>query len=149
MTTPSPLDAAFAWHRLGDFPHFHYTILAVDEARQITDFIIRYDSDAPIFLHRHRSETHTLVLQGEHRLYAPDGALTDTRPTGRHSITAADADPHSEGGGPDGALVLYSTRGSADGVLFDVLDADGHTVATLSLADVAGLLAQQDRPAGQ
>lgn len=146
---PPPLDTAFAWHRLGDFPHFHYNVLAVDEARQITDFLIRYDSDAPIFLHRHRSETHTLVLAGEHRLYAPDGTLTDTRPAGRHTRTVADAAPHSEGGGPDGALVLYSTRGSADGVLFDVLDANGDTVATLSVADVAGLFAQQGNLAGR
>ncbi len=143
------LDRNIAWHRLGEFEHFHYNVLAVDAQRELTDFIIRFEPNERIFLHRHRSATHTCVIQGEHRLYEPDGTLLEVRRSGTYSSSPADAPPHSEGGGVEGALVLYSTRGSAGGVLFEVLDEAQNVVATLSLADVAGLFeAQGNRPGG-
>ena len=108
----------------------------------------RYEPNGRIFLHRHRSDTHTLVLRGEHRLYEPDGSLKEVRPVGCYTAAPADAPPHSEGGGAEGALVLYSTRGGAEGVLFDVLDEAGQVVATLDLADVAGLFEAQGRQPG-
>ncbi|MCB1889435.1 MAG: regulator [Rhodocyclaceae bacterium] len=151
MSETHPLAAFehdYAWHRLGDFPHFHYNVLAVDPEREIADFLIRYEPNGRIFLHRHRSDTHTLVLRGEHRLYEPDGSLKEVRPVGCYTAAPADAPPHSEGGGAEGALVLYSTRGGAEGVLFDVLDEAGQVVATLDLADVAGLFEAQGRQPG-
>ena len=121
----------------------------MDLEREITDFLIRYEPNGRIFLHRHRSDTHTLVIQGEHRVFEPDGALKEIRPTGSYTTATADAPPHSEGGGADGAIVAYSTRGSADGVLFDVMDEAGSVVAQLSLADVAGLFDAQGRVPGR
>ena len=141
-------DRHIAWHRLGDFEHFHYNVLAVDADREIADFIIRYEPDQRIFLHRHRSDTRTFVIQGEHRIFEPDGSLKEVRPAGSYTVAPADAPPHSEGGGADGALVLYNTRGSAAGVLFEVLDDGLATVATLGLADVLALFDAQGRRAG-
>ena len=141
-------DRHIAWHRLGDFEHFHYNVLAVDAAREIADFIIRYAPDQRIFVHRHRSDTRTFVIQGEHRIFEPDGSLKEVRPAGSYTIAPADAPPHSEGGGADGALVLYNTRGSAGGVLFEVLDDGLLTVATLGLADVLALFDAQGGRAG-
>ena len=137
-------DRHIAWHHLGDFEHFHYNVLAVDAEREIADFIIRYAPEQRIFLHRHRSETRTFVIQGEHRIFEPDGNLKEVRPAGSYAVSP----PHSEGGGAHGALVLYNTRGSSNGVLFDVLDEHLGTIATLGLADVAALFEAQGSRAG-
>lgn len=142
-STPQGFEHRIRWQRLGDFEHFQYHVLAVDPGREITDFLIRYDAQQRIFLHRHRSITHTLVIRGEHRIYEPDGRFKEARPAGQYSIAPADAPPHSEGGGAEGAVVFYSTRGSAGGVLFDILDPRLEPVGQLTLADVAGLLEAQ------
>ena len=149
MPESPALDAArIHWRRLGDFTGFTYTVLAVDPQRGTTDFCIRYEPDSRIFLHRHRADTLTVVMAGEHRIYRPDGALEDVRPAGAYAFTPADAEAHSEGGGAEGAMVFYSTRGASDGVLFDVMDAAGAVIGAFGLADVAGLFDLQGGRAG-
>jgi len=101
-----------------------------------------------IFLHRHRSVTNTFVVQGEHRLYEPDGGVKEIRPVGSYTCSEPSDDPHSEGGGAQGAVMFYSTRGCANGVLFDVLDDSANQVGTLTLQDVATLFEAQGRKAG-
>ncbi|WP_407671038.1 cupin domain-containing protein [Nitrogeniibacter mangrovi] len=138
------LDAAkIHWRPLEGFSGFTYSVLAVDAERGTTDFVVRYEADSRIFLHRHRADTLTVVMAGEHRIYAPDGRLEDARPAGAFAFTPADADPHTEGGGAAGAVVFYSTRGGADGVIFDIMDEAGQVVGALGLADVAGLFELQ------
>ena len=149
MPTSPALDASrIHWRTLGDFEGFTYTVLAVDAARGTTDFCIRYDPDARIFLHRHRADTFTVVMAGEHRIYTPEGALEDARPSGAVAFTPADAHPHSEGGGAAGAVVFYSTRGGPGGLLFDVMDAAQNVVGAFTVDDIAGLFAAQGDVAG-
>lgn len=140
-------DRNINWRKLGDFDHFTYTIFGIDMANEIADFSLKFDSSQKIFLHRHRAQTHTFVVAGEHRLYEPDGSLKESRPVGSFTTSAASPEPHSEGGGESGAVVVYNTRGSSDGVVFDVLDDQQNTVGTLTFSDLVELFAAQgNRP---
>jgi hypothetical protein len=141
-------DASINWRRLGEFEHFHYTIIDVDPDNEIADFALRFVPGERIFLHRHRAHTNTTVVQGEHRIYEPAGDLREVRPQGSYTSSPAAPDPHAEGGGADGAIVVYQTRGSADGVVFDVLDDAHNVVGTLGVGDLAQLFELQGHRPG-
>ena len=79
----------------------------------------------------------TFVVQGEHRLYEPDGTLKEIRPTGIYKSTPP-GDGHREGGGSEqDVIVLFDMRGP-DGVFYEPLDDDQNVVAALSYADFLG-----------
>jgi hypothetical protein len=82
-----------------------------------------------------------LVVQGEHRLYEPNGALKEIRPVGSYT-SSPPGDPHREGAGDEGGVVFYSVRGK-DGTLFEVLDDDLKVVGTLSMNDFIDALKEQ------
>jgi len=145
---PALDEARIHWRTLPDFAGFTYSILAVDPARGTTDFCVRYDPGARIFLHRHRADTLMVVMAGEHRIYAADGRLQAVRPAGSYAFTPADGDVHTEGGGDGGAVVFYSTRGGPDGQIFDILDDAGAPLGALGLAEVDALFELQGRTAG-
>jgi hypothetical protein len=93
--TPSYVfdDRHIRWYRLGDFgehfvpfgQHFVLTVLDVDVSQKIVDFLLKFEPNQQIFLHRHLALTNTLVVQGEHRLYEPNGALKEVRPVGSYT----------------------------------------------------------------
>jgi len=56
----------------------------------------------------------TFVVQGEHRLYEPDGTLKEIRPTGMYKSTPP-GDVHREGGGPDQDVVVFFDMRGCDG----------------------------------
>lgn len=141
-------DSLINWRQLGDFEHFVYTIFDIDEKREIADFALKFVPNEPIFLHRHRAHTQTFVVEGEHRIYEPDGSLREVRPLASFTSSPASPEPHQESGGTAGGIVLYSTRGSTDGVVFDVLDPEQNTVGTLSFTDLIGLFELQGRKPG-
>ncbi|MGH8596827.1 MAG: regulator, partial [Gammaproteobacteria bacterium] len=125
MTLPTSLPFAFddrniRWQPLGDLPHFVAAVYDIDETRKIVDFVIKFQPNQQIVLHRHLSLTQTLVIQGEHRIYEPDGALKEIRACGSYT-SSPPGPPHREGGGDEGAVVFYSLRG-ADDRYFDLLD---------------------------
>jgi len=126
---------------LGDFEHFVLAMLDVDVSQKIVDFILKFPPDQQIFLHRHLALTNTLVVQGEHRLYEPNGALKEVRPVGSYT-SSPPGDPHREGAGDEGGVVFYSVRGK-DGPLFEVLDDDLNVVGTLGMEDFVGLFKDQ------
>src|SRR6267143_490817 len=103
-------DRNIRWHKLADFEHFVFAMFDVDEPRQIVDFILKFAPNEQIFLHRHLALTNTLVVQGEHRLYEPNGALKEIRPVGSYT-SSPPGEPHREGGGDSGAVVFCSVRG--------------------------------------
>ncbi|MEM7466893.1 MAG: regulator [Pseudomonadota bacterium] len=141
-------DKNINWRKLGDFENFTYTVFDVDLENEIADFSLKFDPNEKIFLHRHRALTNTFVVSGEHRIYEPDGSLRETRPVGSFTASPASLDPHSEGGGEKGAVINYTTRGSTDGIVFDVLDDKQELVGTLSISDLAGLFELQGRRPG-
>ena len=140
MTTTPILfdDRNINWQPLGEFKHFMVAVYHVDEARKIVDFIIKYEPNERIVTHRHLAQTSTLVIQGEHRIYEPNGELKEVRPVGGYT-SSPPAEPHSEGGGAQGAVIFYSLRADDEG-LFELFDDEMKSIATLGIADFAGLL---------
>ena len=134
-------DRNIRWFNLGDFENFVFAMLDVDVPRQIVDFILKFPPNKQIFLHRHLALTNTLVVQGEHRLYEPNGALKEVRPVGSYTSTPP-GEPHREGAGDGGGVVFYSVRGK-DGVLFEVLDDDLKVIGALTLQDFVAALKEQ------
>jgi hypothetical protein len=126
-------DRNIRWYELGDFKHFVFAMLDVDVSQQIVDFVLKFPPNQQIFLHRHLALTNTLVVQGEHRLYEPNGKLKEIRPVGSYT-SSPPGDPHREGAGDGGGVVFYSVRGK-DGILFEVLADDLKVIGTLSLED--------------
>jgi hypothetical protein len=84
----------------------------------------------------------TFVIQGEHRLYEPNGNIKEIRPVGSYTRSPASDEPHREGGGDQDVVVFFSIRCS-DGVLYEVLDDDLNLIATLSFQDFVGLYQAQ------
>jgi len=138
-TSPSILfdDRNIRWQPLGELKHFVASVCHIDEARKIVDFMVKFEADEQIVLHRHLALTSTLVIQGEHRLYEPSGALKEIRPVGNYT-SSPPGEPHRECGGSDGAVVFYSVR-AEDDRLFELLDDQMKVVATLAIADFAEL----------
>jgi 2,4'-dihydroxyacetophenone dioxygenase len=138
----SPATALFddhniRWLPLGDLKHFVAAVYNIDEARKIVDFIVKFDANEQIVLHRHLVLTNTFVVQGEHRLYEPNGTLKEIRPVGSYT-SSPPGEPHREGGGVEGAVVLYSIRAD-DERLFELLDDEMNVFSVLGFADFAEL----------
>jgi hypothetical protein len=134
-------DHHIRWYRLGEFgaqftpfdEHFLLTMLEVDVSQKLVDFLLKFPPNQRIFLHRHLALTNTWVVQGEHRLYEPDGALKEVRRVGSYT-SSPPGEPHREGAGDEGSVVLFSVRGQG-GTLFEFLDDELHVVGTISMQD--------------
>ena len=105
-----------------------------------------HDHFQPIFQHNHLCRasltlTNTFVVQGEHRLYEPNGALKEIRPVGSYT-SSPPGEPHREGGGDQECVVFYSVRGKTD-VLFELLDDNRNIVGTLTTRDFMEALEEQ------
>jgi hypothetical protein len=134
-------DRNIRWYKFGDSEHFVFAMFDVDVSQKLVDLILKFPPNRQIFLHRHLALTNTLVVQGEHRLYEPNGALKEIRPVGSYT-SSPPGDPHREGAGDEGGVVFYSVRGK-DGTLFEVLDDDLKVVGTLSMNDFIDALKEQ------
>ncbi|NNL84911.1 MAG: regulator [Myxococcales bacterium] len=138
-------DRNIHWFELGEFEHFKAAIFDFDEDRRVFDLAAKFEPNKQIFLHRHATLTNTFVLQGEHRLYEPNGALKEVRPCGTYT-SSLPGEPHREGGGDDGAVVFYSIRaGAGDEVLFEVMDDALNVTATLTVSDFLEAFAEQQK----
>ncbi|MFT6328830.1 MAG: quercetin dioxygenase-like cupin family protein [Bermanella sp.] len=130
-------DSNISWKTLGDFEHLHFSILNIDEINKISDVLFKFAANEKIVMHRHKVHNNTFVIQGEHRLYKPDGTLKEVRPVGSMTSTPADDEPHREGGGDQDVIIAFSIRG--DGVLYELLDDDMNQIGTISLQDLIDL----------
>jgi hypothetical protein len=135
-------DRQIAWQTLAGFEHLQYSILDIDPQQLIIDVLFKFAAGQQIVLHSHKALNKTFVVQGEHRLYHADGSIKDIRPTGRYTSSPASDEPHSEGGGDQDAIVLFSIRGSG-GVLYQILDDAGNWLADLSWQDFVDLYQAQ------
>ena len=135
-------DRNINWHLLEGFDHLSYFIFDVDRAKQIVDVLFKFSANEQIALHRHVALNHMLVIQGEHRLYEPDGSVKEIRPTGRYTVSPASDDPHREGGGEQDVIVFFSIRGT-DGTMYEILDDDQKVIGTLGMDDFEALHAAQ------
>lgn len=126
------------WFPLGDFKHLQISMLAVDPANRIVDFLVKFDANERVFLHRHLAQTNLFVVQGEHRIYEPDGSLKEIRKTGSYTPSPPGG-VHFEGGGEEDCIVLYNIRGNGSDEMFEVMDDDGKVVGIIGVADFAAL----------
>ena len=130
-------DSNIDWSRLGEFEHLHYSILAIDEKNRIAEILFKFAANQQIVLHRHKAHNNTFVVQGEHRLYKPDGTLKEVRAVGSMTCSGPDTEPHREGGGDEDVIILFSIRG--DGVLYELLDDEQNQIGTISFQDLIDL----------
>ena len=128
-------DSKVDWQPFAGLQHMELALLEVDEERQIVDLIVRFEANEKIAVHNHIAQTNMFIIQGELNMYNDDGSVKETRPAGRYYRGKRD-DCHSEGGGPDGAVVFYSVRGHGGPNLFDIMDDDNNIEATIGMADV-------------
>ena len=128
-------DHEINWQPFAGIENLELTICDIDEDRQIIDLIVRFAPDKVIATHNHLAQTNMFIIQGELRMYETDGSVREIRPAGRYYRGRRD-DIHSEGGGPDGAVVLYSVRGHGAEEVFEILDNEQNVVATLYMDDV-------------
>jgi hypothetical protein len=75
-------DQNIKWNKLGNLEHLIYSIFNIDEQNKIIDVLFKFDANKQIVLHRHMVHNNTFVVQGEHRLYEPDGKLKEVRAAG-------------------------------------------------------------------
>ncbi|MDD5581134.1 MAG: regulator [Methylobacter sp.] len=137
-------DCNIKWQKLEGFENLVYSILNIDENNKIIDVIFKFAANKQIILHRHLALNNMLVIQGEHRLYEPNGRLKEARPVGSCTSSQPSDEPHREGGGDVDAVVFFSIRGN-DGVLHEILDDDLNVIAALSMQNFIGLYqAQQE-----
>ncbi|NOT83548.1 MAG: regulator [Methylococcaceae bacterium] len=135
-------DRITQWNTLPGIEHLAYHILHIDEPAKIIDVLFKFSANQQILLHRHLALNNTFVIQGEHRLYEPNGRLKEARPVGRYTATPASDEPHREGGGDEDAIVFFSIRGS-DGVLYEILDNAQAVIGTLSMQNFIDLYKAQ------
>lgn len=103
-------DSNIQWYSFVGIEHLQFSLCDLDEERQVADLIVKFDPDKIVSLHNHLAQTNMLIIQGELRMYEADGTLKEVRPAGKY-IRGKRDDMHREGGGPEGAVVLYSVRG--------------------------------------
>jgi quercetin dioxygenase-like cupin family protein len=135
-------DRNITWHTLEGIEHLQYHIFAVDEVNKIVDVMFKFAANKKVVLHRHHADYVTLVVQGELRIYRANGELKEVRPVGSYVATKVGGEPHTEGGGDEDAVVFFSNRGQG-GVIYEILDEQMNTLATLGLQDFEGLLQAQ------
>lgn len=142
MTTYNFDDKNIQWHKFGEFEHFVYCILNIDENKQIFDVLFKLEANKQIFLHRHKVLNTTFVVQGEHRLYEKNGEIKEIRAVGTYTSSPVSDKPHREGGGDEGAVVLFSIRGD-DEVLYEILDDEANPVGTLTRQNLVDIYTEQ------
>ena len=130
-------DRNIQWKKLGEFEHLRFSILDIDEKNKIADVLFKFSANEQIVLHRHLAHNNTFVIQGEHRLYHPNGVLKEVRPVGSLTSSPPSNDPHREGGGDQDVIIAFSIRG--EGVLYELLDDDQNLIATISMQDLVEL----------
>ncbi|ACK50101.1 conserved hypothetical protein [Methylocella silvestris BL2] len=130
------------WHTIEGFDHLSYFIYEVDEINKGVDLLFKFSANQKIALHRHKANYRTLVVQGELRIYRPNGELKEIRPVGSYVATDAGGEPHTEGGGDQDVVVFFSNRNVAD-VIYEILDDDLQPIATFGLPEFKALLKAQ------
>jgi hypothetical protein len=135
-------DRNIHWFPLGELKHFTVSIYNVDHQRQLVDFIVKFEPNERIIMHRHTAQFSTLVIQGDHRIYEPDGSLKEVRTVGSYTASTP-GPPHREGAGDSPCIVFYSVRGEKGGSMFELLNDDGSIAAALGIDDFAAVYAEQ------
>lgn len=133
------------WNTLDGIENLWYHIIRVDPSAKIVDIVLKFAANKKVVLHRHHADYSTFIIQGELRLYDKDGVLKEIRPTGSYVQKKAGGPPHDEGGGDVDCIALFSNWGT-DGVIYEILDPELKTAATLGFKDFKALFEAQAAP---
>tara|TARA_B100000073_G_C23361848_1_gene423198 strand:- start:52 stop:513 length:462 start_codon:yes stop_codon:yes gene_type:complete len=113
--------------------HIGMSILNIDDNAKIVDVLFKFAANEKILWHKHTSDFNTFVVKGEHRIYSLDGELREVRPAGTFKATQASEDPHTEGGGDEDVVILFSLRPYDDErPIYEILDEDHEVVAEMT-----------------
>ena len=117
--------------------HHDYTILGHDLPAGTLDMVVRWAGDGGHCpMHRHRSTTTILVLEGEQHLWDlnPDGTrgAHKVRRAGEYALTGDDTLPHLERGGDEGGMAFFGGH-SAAGLLYDLVDEEQNVILNVSM----------------
>jgi quercetin dioxygenase-like cupin family protein len=122
------------WRSLPWLPDVTYFVYNVDKKNKIVDVVFKFAANSKVKLHQHKSPYVTFVVQGELRLYRPNGELKEIRPAGSYVMGVANGEPHTEGGGDQDTIVFFSNRNVED-AMYQFLDADNQPAELLGIAD--------------
>ena len=128
-------DQEIKWLPFAGIENLELSLCDIDEARSVVDLVVRFAPDQTVTMHNHLAQTNMFIIQGELQMYEPDGSIRERRPAGRYYVGKTN-DAHSEGGGPDGAVVFYSMRADDNDDVLEIMDDDKNVVATLTMDDV-------------
>ncbi len=135
-------DSAIQWQPFPGLDNLAFSLYDLDEERQVIDLIVKFEANKVVAMHNHIAQTNMFVIQGELRMYETDGSLKEIRPAGKYCRGRRD-DCHSEGGGPDGAIVFYSVRGHGANELLEIMDDDMNVLAKIGMDDLRAVWAAQ------
>ena len=146
MTQPAPsielnrlhpeTGEAIEWKTFGGLPGFVYKVLNVDVPRCEIDMLFYFEPNGECFHHRHVTKVTSIVLEGEHVVREYDEAGKERisrRPAGQFTVSEG-GDPHIEGGGPEGAVVLFNFSGDSEHI-YDIMDEDLNVVREVTIHD--------------
>ncbi len=146
-TVPFSLyDQEISWQPFAGIENLELSLCDVDPRRGIVDLVVRFAPNKTVTMHNHLAPTNMFIIQGELRMYEPDGSVREARSAG-HYFPGTTNDVHSEGGGPDGAVVFYSVRSDGNAALFEVMNDDQTVAATVTMDDVMALWEAQQAAA--
>lgn len=140
-------DRIVPWTPFGDFEGFVVGLYRAEPELGLAHFVAKFEPNSRIHLHRHVAETTTYVIDGELRVYEPDGTLADVRPAGTYAVTPAGAPPHREGAGDEPCVVFYGMRSDQD-LILEWLNDDFSVYAPLTISTIAAAIEQQKAAAG-
>lgn len=129
-------DGVISWGPFAGLEHLEVSITEIDKEREILDAIVRFPPNEVISMHKHCAQTNMFVIQGELRIYEPSGELREVRPAGHYYRGRRD-DVHTEGGGEEGAVVLYSVRGHGENDLFELMDENQNVQAVVGWKELS------------
>ena len=113
--------------------HVRMSILNIDDEAKIVDVLFKFAANEKIVLHQHTSAYNTFVVKGEHRIYTPEGELTEVRPAGTYKAGVASEEPHTEGGRDEDVVILFSLRPyDAETPIYEILDDNRDVAATMN-----------------
>ena len=123
--------------------HIGMSILSVDDQAKIIDVLFKFSANEKIIGHRHTSDFNTFVVKGEHRIYDLNGELREVRPAGTYRATRASDDAHTEGGGDEDVVILFSLRPyDNEKPIYEILDENQEVVATMTFDAMKDLYLQ-------
>ena len=137
-------DHEIDWQPFAGIENLELTLCDLDEERHVVDLMVRFAPNKIVTMHNHLAQTNMLIIQGELRMYEPDGSTREVRSAGCYYRGRTD-DAHSEGGGPDGAVVFYSMRCDGARDVLEIMDEAANVQATLTMDDVRAAWEAQRR----